>query len=223
LKRSVLFAIPTISGSLNIDMAASLFNVGQQLDSMGIASGIAYKKGCSLIQKARSELMHTAFEMQGITDLFFIDADIYIPPPDILKMVKSAESKSVLCAMYATQGTPPEIRVGIDSENIAVDSDGCIEVSHIGTGAMIIRRNVIESLEDMHKSRTFKGPGGKMVTTLFDVPVEDGEYVGEDFNLCRDIRSLGFPIHALADVTTHHYKEQPIVFNMAGYLREKTK
>lgn len=221
MTRTILFAIPTIDGKVNIDLASNLFSVAQMLTLRGIASGVASRTGCSIIQKARSELAASALAMPGVTDLFFIDADMWMPPEDIVRMIEAAEGKHVLSAMYATQGDPPEIRVdSADGDKFEIDDDGCIEVKRIGTGAMIVRRHVLEAMAEKYNRLRFKSYGGRMETAMFDVPLTEEGYTGEDFNFCDDVRELGFKIHALADVTTHHIKTLDLPFNMAQYLKE---
>ena len=87
------------------------------------------------------------------------------------------------------------------------------EVRTIGTGVMMIRRNVVEKLMEVHADRWYEGqlrgdseslPG--MIYDLFPAGVnpETHNYESEDYAFCNDARSAGFKIWVAPWARTSH-------------------
>lgn len=102
----------------------------------------------------------------------------------------------------------------IDVENgDKIPATGLAEVPHCGTGAMMIRRDVLESFTGE------RGPDGFM-DVAFLVPdevkargIRSGKLLeGEDIRFCKQVRAKGFKVYVDLEAHCHHVKVMKIVF-----------
>ncbi len=111
-----------------------------------------------------------------------------------------------------------------EDPNAIVMKDGFARVRRIGTGFLLVRRNVIERMceaypELRHIAPVFNGrePDKAARYALFDCMIdsETGEYLSEDYAFCRRWRDLGGAIWL--DTRSKLSHTGPITF--AGDLR----
>tara|TARA_R100001086_G_scaffold12559_2_gene6503 strand:+ start:11673 stop:12500 length:828 start_codon:yes stop_codon:yes gene_type:complete len=196
----------------------------------------------SLVTQGRN-LCVDYFMTAGHTHLLFIDSDIDFNAKDIQTMVeldkdvisipyplktmnwekafndvKSGKVKDAKGLSLATNLYPLKMD---DENNIKIEPDGTIEVSHSPTGCMLIKRSVIEKMiaawPDM-KIEQDTVINGKMVKKEFFYNFFDTEfdaknhtYLGEDFAFCKRWRSLGGKCHAYIDATIAHIGEHQYI------------
>jgi hypothetical protein len=80
------------------------------------------------------------------------------------------------------------------------DKDSIFQVDAAGTGCLLIHRSVLEAIQadaDPHQ--------GKDWCWFWDGPI-NGEWIGEDLQFCRRVRSLGFPIYVHTGAILPHSK-----------------
>jgi GT2 family glycosyltransferase len=80
------------------------------------------------------------------------------------------------------------------------DKDSVFQVDAAGTGCLLIHRSVLEAIRadaDPHQ--------GKDWCWFWDGPI-NGEWIGEDLQFCRRVRSLGFPIYVNTGAILPHSK-----------------
>ena len=85
------------------------------------------------------------------------------------------------------------------------------EVSHIGTGMMIIKRSVFEKLKSSAREYTYTGSGilganpGDKMNEYWNTNISDkGTLMGEDVNFCYMWRKLGGKVYAAPYAKTTH-------------------
>jgi GT2 family glycosyltransferase len=80
------------------------------------------------------------------------------------------------------------------------DKDSVFQVDAAGTGCLLIHRSVLEAIKadaDPHQGQDW--------CWFWDGPI-NGEWIGEDLQFCRRVRSLGFPIYAHTGAILPHSK-----------------
>lgn len=158
----------------------------------------------SLIQRGRNTIAHE-FLKTNASHLMFIDADQKFLPNDIARMIKAG--KGIIGGAVPMKGINWErvrdgahqnhprldLLTGIFNVNhlpghSMVDPNIPFQVKHVGTGFMLIAREVFEKLKP-HVGWYFKD--GERHYDFFKVQNVNNELLSEDYNFCHIYRSNG--------------------------------
>lgn len=180
----------------------SCLNLKQDLMSAGIAHDWLTGRNESLVTRARNE-MTCSFLQTDHTHMMWLDADIEFESEHVAKVWNMDADIGV--GVYAMKKP--------DKQWFAAWKDGAlvkyldqykepIEVDYAGTGFMMIRRNVIETLAE--KSESYEGPNGR-VPALYMTPIHNDGFESEDYHFCRKAREAGFKIMMDASVRLKHW------------------
>ncbi len=229
LRQHKLFlAAPLYGNQLHFGFYQSVLNLALSCQRSGISMGIKHVGCDSLVPRARNRLV-AYFLDSSATDLLFIDADIKFESEDIFSLLQLEEP--IVGGIYprkqldwgriaraAKAGVSPEQLphygfIPIMNWNQPGDYqlDSLIEVRHLGTGCLRIRRSVIEemitklgnaitfdySTDESH----FQGKTGyDLFPTGPDIryPLGSGgrQYHSEDWAFCELARQCGFKLYA---------------------------
>ena len=170
----------------------------------------------SLIQRGRNTIAHHFLRIPDATHLLFIDADQRFRANDIAMMIKA--DKGIIGGPVPMKGMNwDRIRQGavLNHPNLPALSgifnlnkleghdmvrvDEPFQVKHIGTGFMLIRRDVLEDLIPHTETYTNGGasiPEGEEVYDFFKVGVENGQLLSEDYYFCHEYRKHGGTVWA---------------------------
>jgi hypothetical protein len=178
----------------------------------------------SLVPNARNFLTHQFLESKA-THLMWIDSDIGFNAMDIVGMLIA--DRDIVCGIYPKKevdwtrvadavkaGVPPEelsnhagsfaVKLLDDSaRGIAADPDGLLEVAAGGTGFMLIKRGVFDTLSEVvPEYAPDQSPIKEYYATTTDP--ESGRLISEDYHFCMLARSHGFKIYAAPWVRLGH-------------------
>ncbi|MCP3706490.1 hypothetical protein M3I54_05735 [Paraburkholderia sp. CNPSo 3274] len=118
-----------------------------------------------------------------------------------------------------------------DQAGSSVVSDGWAEVSHVGTGIFLVRRDALEAIAAhtalYRPPAQYAGylPHGKF-HAFFDTVSEKGVYLSEDLSFCRRVRAAGKSVWALIDEKIVHHGASSIsgtylhALEMRGHMRK---
>ena len=228
--KSVFIATPMYGGMCHGSYAKSLFNTMKHLLDNGYEVQFRDMYNNSIITEAR-DLFTQIFLKSGCDYLFFIDADQSFKPEDVLRMIE--EDKDIIggvvpkkrmnwesIADASHNGVPAEMLSKFSGEfNLALipgqaqpeDFTKSFEVSHIGTGMMIIKRHVFEKLKSSTREYTYRDQGilginvGDKMNEYWNTNISDeGGLMGEDVNFCYMWRKLGGKVYAAPYAKTTH-------------------
>lgn len=228
--KSVFIATPMYGGMCHGSYAKSVFNTMKYLLDNGYEVQYRDMYNNSLVTEAR-DLFTQMFLNSGCEYLFFIDADQSFKPEDVLKMIK--EDKDIIggvvpkkrinwnsVAEASAHGVPPEMLNKFSGEfNLALlpgaeqpeDFTKSFEVSHIGTGMMIIKRSVFDKLKNSVREYKYSGSGvlgisqGDKIREYWNTNISDeGIWMGEDVNFCNMWRKIGGKVYAAPYTRTTH-------------------
>jgi hypothetical protein len=210
-KQHVQFAIPCYGGMLFESVATSLIKFAIFAQRIGMPFSLDTMVNESLIQRARNHLVAKFLESNVATHLMFIDSDIGFEPEHILKLL--LHDKDIIGGLYPKKSLPPDYVVNVSPE--AVDEkgqikavDGLIPVSRLGTGFMLIKRDVFEKHIAAYPQTKFTNNIGldpkfnPFCYTFFECWISQDanrEYLSEDWGFIVKSRVIG--IHAYADPT----------------------
>lgn len=170
----------------------------------------------SLVQRGRNNIANTFLE-SDYTHLLFIDADIGFNPPDIISMLLC--DKGVVGAAYAKKSIHwdralkahemgvPDASLGHCSgdfvfrpkANCEVRVFDLLDSKYLGTGFMLIQKQVLEKLKDVkpplvksYQPNSGKpNEKGKTYYAFFDCDVVNNEYLSEDYWFCEQVMKMG--------------------------------
>lgn len=235
-KIKVFIATPMYGGMCAGVYAASVASFIRLCDRSGITADVFTLTNESLIQRGRNSLVKMFLETD-YTHLFFIDADIGFDAEQALRMVVA--DKDIVCGAYPrkflnwrrmhecvssgasvqqmqNEGLEHVVNFIDDDRQPPIDDSGCVEVAYSGTGFMLIKREVIESLKkhvDIYLCDSDVSGAiavNDVVHEFFYVSKEEGtkRLLSEDYAFCKLWRKHGGKIHVatwvnLAHVGTH--------------------
>ena len=228
--KSVFIATPMYGGMCHGSYAKSVFNTMKHLFDNGHEVQYRDMYNNSIITEARDLFTHM-FLNSGCDYLLFVDADQSFKPEDIVEMMK--EDKDIIggvvpkkrinwtsVAEAAKYGVSPEMLSKFSGEfNLALipgqdqpeDFTKSFEVSHIGTGMMLIKRSVFEKLKEHVREYTYSGVGvlganaGDKMYEYWKTDISDnGTLMGEDVNFCNMWRKIGGKVYAAPYAKTTH-------------------
>jgi hypothetical protein len=221
---TVFIATPMYGG-----MAAGIYTVSMvQLSAIFLRNRVdsvyAFTSTESLVPNARNVLTHQFLESNA-THLMWIDSDIGFDAMDIVSMLVA--DRDIVCGIYPKKevdwarvaeavkaGVPPEelsnhaglfaVKLLDDSaRGLAADPDGLLEVAAGGTGFMLIKRGVFDTLSEVVPEYVPDRTPIKEYYAATTDP-ESGRLITEDYHFCRLARSHGFKIYAAPWVRLAH-------------------
>ncbi len=230
---SIYLATP-VHSEVSIHYVQSILDFQKECFDRNIDITVQMMKS-SLVTQGRN-LCVAGFLESNMSHLLFIDSDIAFTIDSIWKMLEA--DKDVISVPYPLKHikfdrliakiqagdvtTAKEAHVNCNTyplrleneEDIKVEGDGVIEVTHAPTGCMLIKRNVFEHLikaypdteitqETIVDGRLQKKPH---LYNLFDTyhDKENKHFLGEDFAFCRLWRNIGGKCYCyIMDYITH--------------------
>jgi len=222
----IMIATPMYGGLCNGTYTVGLLTAVGVFSKHGIAMQYAHMMNESLITRARNSLAKD-FLASECTHLMFIDADIGFNPADIPPMVDA--DKDIICGIYPKKeinwvdvskavqaGVPPQelanytgafvVNTVNDAENLEGNFYEPLEIANGGTGFMLIKRKVFETL--IGKVPTYHNDVFHAVDTNRTVQViheffatsidkdSGNRLLSEDYHFCKIAREAGFKVWA---------------------------
>jgi hypothetical protein len=145
----------------------------------------------TLIQNQRADLCLDALR-EGCTHILFIDSDMTFPQDMIQRLLKhDVDLVAANCARRRMPTGPTAQNYDENGKRKPVysmpESTGLEEVGSVGTGIMLIKRNVFEGMSE----------------PWFDMPwqYDTRGYMGEDVFFCKKAQELGFKVYIDHDVS----------------------
>lgn len=206
---------PCYGGMMCTEYTQSLLSLKEACMNYGIKLTVIFLGNESLVQRGRNTIAHHFMQSDG-DFLIFIDADQRFVANDIARMIKA--DKGIIGGPVPMKGINwDKVRQGavLNHPNLAsltgvfnlnkldghemIDPNLPFQVKHIGTGFMLIRRDVFEKLKPNVGWYTNGGstidPQDK-VYDYFKVQNVDHELLSEDYNFCHMYRELGGAVWA---------------------------
>lgn len=212
----IVIGTPCYGGQMCTEYTQSLLALKEACMQYGIKMTCIFLGNESLIQRGRNTIAHHFLQMEDATHLMFIDADQRFRANDIALMIKA--DKGIIGGPVPMKGIDwNRVRQGavLNHPNLAaltgifnlnkleghdmVSPDQPFQVEHIGTGFMLIRRDVFEALAPHTQTYTNGGasiPPDEEVHDFFRVQVEDGKLLSEDYHFCHEYRKHGGTVWA---------------------------
>jgi hypothetical protein len=252
LRKNKLFvATPMYGGMAHGLYIKSSLDLQTTMNKYGIETKFSFLFNESLITRARNYLADE-FLRSDHTHMLFIDADIHYNPQDVLALMaldkdviggpypkKSINWGNVAQAARAHPNMEPrelEQLVGEYVFNVVKGTKQFtvtdpLEVMEIGTGFMLIKREVFEKMEKEYPNIRYKPDhvgqanfdGSRYIHAYFDTVIDYKEsitgggsdrYLSEDYMFCQMWRKMGGKIYLCPWMKTQHIGTYAFTGNM---------
>jgi hypothetical protein len=245
LKKNKLFiATPMYGGQCHGLYVKSSLDMQNMLNQYGVATKFSFLFNESLITRARNYLVDE-FLRSDCTHLLFLDSDIHYNPQDVVALM--ALDKDVIGAPYPKKSInwnniayaarqhpemePRELEnlVGEYVFNVVHGTKQFqvsepLEVMEIGTGFMMVKREVFSKFKDAYPELQYKPDhvgqahfdGSRYIHAYFDTVIdkESHRYLSEDYMFCQWWRKIGGQIYLCPWMKTQHIGTYAFTGNM---------
>lgn len=162
-------------GGAEPEFQSSLSKTKAVFQAAGHTVEIDIHSGCSIITKARNEIVKRFLD-SGFDKLLFIDSDMVWDAIDAFQVVSSSHD---VCAIpYCVKNDTYKMNCIENGEK-----DGIfLGANAVGTGFLCLSRQAL--LKMWHLSPKYFEQGEEY-RTIFDFEVREERYYGEDYNFCR--------------------------------------
>jgi hypothetical protein len=263
LQKKSLFVATPMYGGMNhgLYMKACL-----DLQSLCMQYGVAIKFSFlfneSLITRARNYLADEFIHRSDCTHMLFLDSDISFNPRDVIALLaldkdviggpypkKAIKWKAVKKAVEKNPDIDAQTLEKVTGDYVFNPVKGTekftvtepLEVLEIGTGYMMIKREVFKKMEDAYPMIRYKPDhvgqanfdGTRYIHAFFDTVIDTKDsivgggsdrYLSEDYMFCQMWRKIGGEIHLCpwmrtAHIGTYHFTgDMPAVANFVGEM-----
>lgn len=237
--RRLMVATPLYGGA-EADYLRAVVGLAGAAERANVACAFAWLSNNAAIDRARNVLA-AAFLQSDATHLLFADGDIGFAPDDVIDLIARMEADPALAVVAAPcpkRAVNWNLVAKAAAKGLGADDpaalerfagvftldpldpagshrlDQPIEVARVGTGLMLIRRDVIETLATRHPDLRYaadaldreSGLAGDQITALF-MPMIDPDtrhLLSEDYAFCRRVRDAGFRLWLAPWMRTTH-------------------
>jgi hypothetical protein len=250
-KHKVFVATPMYGGMAHGLYIKSSLDLQTTMSKYGIETKFSFLFNESLITRARNYLVDE-FLRSDFTHLLFIDSDIHYNPQDVIAML--ALDKDVIGGPYPKKSInwgnvaqaarnhpniePKELEtlVGEYVFNVVKGTKQFqvtdpLEVLEIGTGFMMVKREVFDTMKDAYPMIHYKPDhvgqanfdGTRYIHAFFDTVIDSKDsitgggsdrYLSEDYMFCQMWRKIGGQIWLCPWMKTQHIGTYAFTGNM---------
>lgn len=244
-KAKLFIATPCYGGALTEPYFKSILRLVFFFDKHNIPLQFGTIANESLVPRARNTL--TAFFLRSdCTHLMFIDADIEFKVEDIVRLI--AADKDIAVGAYPKKGINWDIIKKFIQDNKEATSgeisaagseyainfnfkdvskraievqDGLVSLKDAGTGFMLIKRSVLESMMKAYPELQYNNDINvdkdldKYTYAFFDTMIEASSkrYLSEDYTFCRRWQEMGGQVWLDPNISLNHYGTIPFQGN----------
>ena len=204
------FCIPCYGGMITESCFMSMLKFMATAQQLGMQLTIDTMVNESLVCRARNSLVAKMMYLEPkSTHLLFVDADIGFAPEEIIKLLLA--DKDVIGGLYPKKALPISYVVNKIYDAEAEKDGNIVEVANFGTGFMLIKRGVIQTMFDKFPNLHYQDSIGldpkydPFKYALFDTMIDErGEYLSEDYVFCKRWREMGGKIYVGLSIKLDH-------------------
>ena len=197
--RRVLIGTPSYDGRIDVWFANSLIETVKMAEKKGIFVHAIYTSYDSLVQRARNSLIKLAIDGK-YDDLFFIDSDTEWEPDWFFNLLERPEPIVGGALIKKTEKEGYTVKL-LEKKLKHSEDKKLLEVDGVGTGFMKVSKFAFDKLWLASDPYTSEGEQHRMV---FDIKVENGDLISEDYVLCNKWKSLGYKVWLDPTITCNH-------------------
>jgi hypothetical protein len=206
-KQHVHFCLPMYGGQCNEATFIAMIKFSIIAAKMGINYSIDTMVNESLIPRGRNNLVAKFLFNQAATHLMFVDVDLGFDPEAIIRLLLA--NQDLVGGVYPMKRVPT--RYVINTVPNPVVMGDLVEVSTLGTGFMLIKRQVIDKMIAAHPELKYRdniGIGAQyepfMYGLFYTMIDKDDNYLSEDWTFCYLWRMMGGKVFADTGIKLDH-------------------
>ena len=205
-QQHIHLALPMYDGKVHDSVLVGLMRFVVVAKDLGIEFSIDTLKNDSMITRARNKLIARFMLNKPASHLMFIDSDIVFQSEDIVRLL--LQRVEVLGGIYPLKKIP--VDYVFNPTMNPVHRGDLIEVAHVGTGFMMIKKTAIEKLIEAHPELKYddqlSSEEEKQFTYAFfeNSISSEGKYLTEDWTFCNYWKETGGSIYADVGVELGH-------------------
>jgi len=222
LRKNKLFIATPMYGGMNHGLyMKSCLDLQTVMIRYGIETKFSFLFNESLITRARNYLVDE-FLRTDFTHMMFIDSDIHFDPNDIVHPDLNPRELENLVGEYV-------FNVVKGTQQFQVSDP--LEVMEIGTGHMMIKRDVFDKMKDAYPQIKYKPDhvgqahfdGSRYIHAYFDTVIDTVDscvgggserYLSEDYMFCQMWRKIGGQVWLCPWMKTQHIGTYAFTGNM---------
>jgi hypothetical protein len=202
---NILIGTPAYGGMMHMDFVNSLLDYHKA----GIPFTLAAIGNESLITRGRNTIISLFNDHKEFTHLLFLDADIGLKSEDLIRLL--SHDKDVIGAPVALKGFDDEGNPVLNTGEHLEQEGGLTVVDRVGTAVFILSRvanDVLINSSDIYPPRGESFSLGVKLKNpqydVFQVGVKDGEYLSEDYWVCKTLQEKGFKVYVDTSIPVRH-------------------
>lgn len=206
---NILIGTPAYAGQVNVDYVHALLSFYRE--SVRFSLMTVDKE--SLITRARNAIISQFHAFPDFSHLLFLDGDVHLDGRALSRLL--SHDKDVIGAPVPLKGTDRRGRQLYNTGRTLRQEGELIISDRIGTAVLLLSRSAVTALigDAASHARVYgtspdhvASNGGYVAQyDVFQVGVVDGEYLSEDYWVCRRLQDLGFEIHVDPSVPVRHH------------------
>ena len=204
---NLFIGTPAYNGMVHIDYLNSIMEyhrAGIPITTMTIGNE-------SLITRGRNTVIAYFHKLEQFTHLLFLDADMYLSADNLVRLL--SHEKDVIGAPVALKGFDKNGNPVYNVGEVFEEEGDLLKVDRVGTAVFMLSRRAVDALVEDAKgdNRVYganphtRGQAADIpMYDIFGVGVFDGEYLSEDYVVCRKLQELGFNVYVDPNVKNRH-------------------
>jgi hypothetical protein len=194
--RRVLIAAPTHDGRVDSRFAIAVIDTMRHVPPEVLVD-IKFICSDTLLIRARDTLLQFAIDSDA-DELMWADADVYWKPSDFMRLLDSPHD--YIGGMCRLKHDKPEVPLRL-LPGYVPDENGVLKIRGIGFGLTRMTRRCYSAL---YEAGVPYESQGRHLRRVFDMPIVNGQMIGEDFTVCDAWRAMGHDVYVDTRVKLGH-------------------
>jgi len=219
----LMVAMPCFGGMVTAAAMRGALDTQGACLALGLPFVLATLTNESLVTRGRNALA-SIFLRSSASHLLFLDSDIGFGADAVLRLL--GHGRPVVGGLYRSKrlGGADWVATFPGGKGATVRRDattGAVEVEAIGTGFLLLHRQVLEKLAEAHPEtlhQTEDGPAHALFEAGVDPTAAPGEgrYLSEDFLFCARWRALGGEVWCDPAIRLEHHGQVALTGDPMG-------
>lgn len=196
----LMIAIPAYGGTVPVEFLKAAMGTQEALSKCGIKLAFGHITGLCYITEVR-DIIASQFLGSGFTHLLMIDSDVLWTPDDVLRLL--GRDLPIVAGIYLGRSDNRTL-IYRHTNPPSELQDGLLEVRGVGTGFIMIKRQVFLDMRCHAKTYVTSNQNDGLIHEFFPTDNNQNYWVSEDYVFCDRARALGYKTMVDTNVLVQH-------------------